>query len=642
MAKFVLTAELQLQAPKNVSQVVNQIQQQLQGVNVQVQVQNARQAQRDIQSITNATNEATTASRKMGKSFAASIRRFSALAIATRTVSLFTNTLSGAIDTAISFERELIKISQVTGKTVSGLSGLVSSISNLSTSLGVSSQSLLGVSRILAQTGLSAKDTQVALSALAKTELAPTFDNITQTAEGAVAILNQFGRGAASLEAQLGSLNAVAGQFAVEAGDLVAVIRRTGGVFKSAGGDLNELIALFTSVRATTRESAESIATGLRTIFTRIQRPETIDYLRQFGVELTDIEGKFVGPYEAVRRLSSALKGLGDRDLTFVEIAEQLGGFRQIGKVLPLLQQFSVAQEALNVAQAGSGSLASDAAKAQAALAVQITKVKEQFLELIRNITATSTFQVMADTVLSLASAMIKLADAVRPILPLLAGFAAIKFTQNISGFLGGLAGSIGKKDGGKISAFASGGLVPGTGNKDTVPAMLTPGEFVIRKSSVSKLGADNLQQMNKGRYNKGGTVQKFIDGGDVVDAVKGQMSTGSQLSKRGRKGEDGIGTVKLLGALDELDKKTAASLGKDKGSYTGAFLNPVGKTQAIEGTLPKSEIIKTLDSNKALNNIISGVKPDSVIGKAIKAEKTKLKKVLRVKSKALIYSQDL
>ena len=76
-------------------------------------------------------------------------------------------------------------------------------------------------------------------------------------------------------------MNAVAGQFAVESGDLIATIRRTGGVFKQAGGDLNELIALFTSVRSTTRESAESIATGFTySIFTRIQRPENNKILK--------------------------------------------------------------------------------------------------------------------------------------------------------------------------------------------------------------------------------------------------------------------------------------------------------------------------------------------------------------------------
>jgi hypothetical protein len=35
---------------------------------------------------------------------------------------------------------------------------------------------------------------------------------------------------------------------------------------------------------------------------------------------------------------------------------------------------------------------------------------------------------------------------------------------------------------------FASGGVVPGSGNRDTIPAMLTPGEFVISKPNVSRL----------------------------------------------------------------------------------------------------------------------------------------------------------
>ena len=83
--------------------------------------------------------------------------------------------------------------------------------------------------------------------------------------------------------------------FAVEASDIVVAIRRAGGSFKAAGGQVEELIALFTSVRGTTRETAETIATGFRTIFTRLQRPTTIKFLRQFGVELTDLEGKFVG-----------------------------------------------------------------------------------------------------------------------------------------------------------------------------------------------------------------------------------------------------------------------------------------------------------------------------------------------------------
>jgi len=45
---------------------------------------------------------------------------------------------------------------------------------------------------------------------------------------------------------------------------------------------------------------------------------------------------------------------------------------------------------------------------------------------------------------------------------------------------------------------FNKGGLVPGTGNTDSVPAMLTPGEVVISKPAVERIGAINLLNLNR------------------------------------------------------------------------------------------------------------------------------------------------
>lgn len=41
------------------------------------------------------------------------------------------------------------------------------------------------------------------------------------------------------------------------------------------------------------------------------------------------------------------------------------------------------------------------------------------------------------------------------------------------------------------------GGVVPGYGDQDTVPTMLTPGEFVVRKEVVEKVGVNNLKAVN-------------------------------------------------------------------------------------------------------------------------------------------------
>jgi len=55
---------------------------------------------------------------------------------------------------------------------------------------------------------------------------------------------------------------------------------------------------------------------------------------------------------------------------------------------------------------------------------------------------------------------------------------------------------------------FASGGFARGT---DTIPAMLTPGEFVVKKFAVDNFGADNLKAINSGTYS-GGSVYNNYD----------------------------------------------------------------------------------------------------------------------------------
>jgi len=77
-----------------------------------------------------------------------------------------------------------------------------------------------------------------------------------------------------------------------------------------------------------------------------------------------------------------------------------------------------------------------------------------------------------------------------------------------------------------RIQELNKGGKVSGSGTGDTVPAMLTPGEFVMSKGAVDQIGADNLMAMNKagGGTNKP-TLMKFAGGGIVpgIDAPSGR-----------------------------------------------------------------------------------------------------------------------
>jgi len=606
--RFNLTAQIQLQAPRNTAQVVSQIKKQLRGVNVDVKVK-ANSAQvaklnKELQGVSKAGDASAKSVNRLNATLAQSARRFSVITVATGSFLALARGIKNGTAEAIAFERELIKISQVTGKSVSQLQGLTKEVTRLSTSLGASSSDLLNVSRTLAQAGFNATKTKQALETLAQTTLAATFDSIQDTTEGAIAVLRQFSAEARAsggeikfLASTMDAINSVSKRFAVESGDLITAIRRVGGVFSSAGGSVNELIALFTSVRATTRESAETIATGLRTIFTRIQRTDTVDQLKQLGIQLRDSQGQFVGAYEAVRRLSAGLSTLDPRDFRFSDIVEELGGFRQVGKVIPLIQQFAIAQDALTVAQNSSGSVARDAAAAQAGLGVQLTKVKEEFSALLRQFADSSTFRSIAGGALQLASAFLKIASALENVLPLITALISLKIGQALAPGLGALIGGglrgQRRSQGGRIHAFARGGHVPGTGNRDTVPAMLQPGEFVIKKSSAESLGSSTLEAMNNNRFKNGGKSKL------------GRLGAGEEISLAAGK----LGPFKK--AL--LQKAEPGGDGDAELDIGGAFLQPQGvldKLRAkIQGAEILDEIVKDIggsatDARKLLRNV--------------------------------------
>ena len=66
---------------------------------------------------------------------------------------------------------------------------------------------------------------------------------------------------------------------------------------------------------------------------------------------------------------------------------------------------------------------------------------------------------------------------------------------------------------------FSGGGKVPGTGNADSVPSMLTPGEFVMSKGAVEKFGTGTLSAMNA---MGGGTNTPIINIGGTKIAMRG------------------------------------------------------------------------------------------------------------------------
>jgi TP901 family phage tail tape measure protein len=80
---------------------------------------------------------------------------------------------------------------------------------------------------------------------------------------------------------------------------------------------------------------------------------------------------------------------------------------------------------------------------------------------------------------------------------------------------------TVGKYAGGMIGRYANGGHV----GMDSVPAMLTPGEFVMRKDAVDKYGATMLSSMNMGafelpKYKVSGTTQNVNGSASPIKSI--------------------------------------------------------------------------------------------------------------------------
>lgn len=96
------------------------------------------------------------------------------------------------------------------------------------------------------------------------------------------------------------------------------------------------------------------------------------------------------------------------------------------------------------------------------------------------------------------------------------------RLDSTVDAILGSGQDALNKNMGGRIMNKVA-GSIPGSGGRDSISAMLTPGEFVVRKSMVEKYGAPMLKAINQGSF----VMPKYSSGPDTPSiSSKGGAST--------------------------------------------------------------------------------------------------------------------
>ena len=158
-----------------------------------------------------------------------------------------------------------------------------------------------------------------------------------------------------------------------------------------------------------------------------------------------------------------------------------------------------------------------------------------------------------------------------------------------------------------KPKEMNKGGTVPGSGNTDTVPAMLTPGEFVMSKGAVQQYGVGTLESMNAAA---GGTNKPTIMGGY---SGGGEVTPYSYLNEQGLKVtdiEDGFERMIRVYNPEIMDKNGRYQGITVMGTYKGK--DEVSTEQFVNAspnfTIEKLKIIAKDNRGGGLKRAVGGV----------------------------------
>jgi TP901 family phage tail tape measure protein len=198
------------------------------------------------------------------------------------------------------------------------------------------------------------------------------------------------------------------------------------------------------------------------------------------------------------------------------------------------------------------------------------------------------------------------LADTYGILITRMAEAASIsKFTLGTPGAAMQMAQTRNIKGGFPRKKFASGGVVPGTGNEDTVPAMLTPGEFVVTKKATNSIGTNFLKMLNGGKvggYNNGGF---FSDYSNMQNESSGSTNRYSKIIS-GQYDSPNVPfsqqPFEIGNAPSPLLNEMLKDLNLSHNTYT-RFISPMPRFKPSVGSLAKSLIgnSKEYDFNNRL-----------------------------------------
>lgn len=281
------------------------------------------------------------------------------------------NAVTGALSDAISYTKNLNSslndIRIVTGQSADQMAKFAASANASAQKLSTTTNAYAKASLIFYQQGLNDAEVKKRTDAVVKMSNV-TKENMEDVSSYMTAIWNNFDNGSTSLEHYADVMTALGAATASSTKEIAAGLEKFASIGKTIGLSYEYATSAVATIVDKTRQSADTVGTGLRTIFSRLQGlslGETLEdgvdlnkystALKTVGVNILDASGNMKDMDVILDSLAGKWKNLSNAQKT--ALAQTVGGVRQYTTLISLMDNWDSMEQNLNIASTSEGSL---------------------------------------------------------------------------------------------------------------------------------------------------------------------------------------------------------------------------------------------------------------------------------------------
>lgn len=374
----------------------------------------------------------------------------------TRVIMMAVRAVKQMVQAVRDVDKAMTELKKVTDETEAAYSKFLKNAGDRAKRVGASISDTLNASADFARLGYGLEDAAaLADAALIYKNIGDGIEDITEASESVISTMQAFGIEASNAMSIVDKFNNVGNNFAISSAGIGEAMKRSSAAMAAANNTIDETIALITAAN-TIVQDPEKVGTTMKTMSMYLRAAKTeaeeagestegmadsVSELRGEILRLTgqkvDIqidEDTFKSTYQILKELSAVWDDL--TDVSQANLLEMIGGKRNSNVVAAILEDFSVAENALHTSLASINSAVEENEKQMASIEGRITQFKRSFEEfsimfidsdLIKGIVNFGT------GILDAITGVLKVIDAMgglMPVLKMLAAYLAIAKAQ--------------------------------------------------------------------------------------------------------------------------------------------------------------------------------------------------------------------